>query len=170
METIAPGSLTQSSLEAEVAALLTDLLSGQNELMEILSRKRALLAAADHRGLSAIAADEQRLLDMLQECLRRREQLLARAAAEGLPAGSVQALAQALPAARREPLTRQITAAQSRARLLRHHSLINWIVVQRTLIHLSQLLEIIATGGRFQPTYGEAGRSCAHGALVDHTA
>jgi hypothetical protein len=30
------------------------------------------------------------------------------------------------------------------------------VIAQRTLIHLSQLLEIIATGGRLQPTYGRA--------------
>ena len=40
-------------------------------------------------------------------------------------------------------------------RLLQHHSLTNWVLVQRTLIHLSQVLEIIATGGRLKPTYGK---------------
>ena len=170
MHTIAESHPMPISLESEVAVLLGDLLEGQNELLAILGRKQKLLGAADHPGLAALAGEEQRLLDTLQHCLRRREELLARAAAEGLPSKSIHALAEALPPAQRTGLTRQISTAESRARLLQHQSLINWVVIQRTLIHLSQLLEIIATGGRLQPTYGDAGSASAHGALLNQEA
>ena len=156
-------------LEAEVASLLNDLLAGQGELMAVLNRKRNMLAAMDHEGLAAIAGEEQRLLGVLQDCLARRQALLARAAAAGLPAGSIQALTQALPPATRAPLARQVAAANSRTRLLHTQNLTNWIVIQRTLIHLSQLLEIIATGGRPQPTYGKSPAQ-AHGALLNQEA
>ncbi len=159
-----------SSLENELAALLSDLLAGQGELMAVLNRKRNLLAAMDHEGLAGIADEEQRLLGVLQECLVRRQALLARAAANGLPSGSIQALTQAMPSSKREPLTRQVATASSRARLLHTQNLTNWIVIQRTLIHLSQLLEIIATGGRPQPTYGAAGPSRPHGTLLNQEA
>lgn len=159
----------QASIEADVAALLNDLLSGQGELMAVLNRKRNMLAAMDHEGLAAIAGEEQRLLGVLQECLARRQALLARAASAGLPAGSIQALAQALPAANRAPLARQVATANSRTRLLHTQNLTNWIIIQRTLIHLSQLLEIIATGGRPRPTYGKS-PSVAHGALLNQEA
>ena len=157
----------QSSLESDLAGLLSDLLAGQNELLAILSRKREMLVAVNTEAMPSVAVEEQRLLGTLQDCLRRREQLLARAGTEGLPSTSIQALTESLPPAQRAPLARQITAAGSRARLLQHQSLIHWVIVQRTLIHLSQLLEIIATGGRPQPTYGEVGSRCAGGALVD---
>jgi flagellar biosynthesis/type III secretory pathway chaperone len=170
MHTIAESHPMQISLESEVASLLNDILAGQNELLEILGRKQKLLGAADHDGMAAMAGEEQRLMDALQDCLRRREELLARAAAEGLPSKSIHALTGALPPAQRPPLTRQISTAESRARLLQHQSLINWVVIQRTLIHLSQLLEIIATGGRLQPTYGDTGAACAHGALLNQEA
>jgi hypothetical protein len=54
--------------------------------------------------------------------------------------------------------------------LLRHQSLVNWVLVQRHLIYLSQLLEIIATGGRLEPTYEKEGTLSAHGGLVDSEA
>jgi flagellar biosynthesis/type III secretory pathway chaperone len=160
----------QSSLEAELATLLSDLLAGQGELMAVLNRKRNLLAAMDHEGLAGIADEEQRLLGVLQDCLARRQALLTRAAATGLPSGSIQALTQAMPSSKREPLSRQVATANSRARLLHTQNLTNWIVIQRTLIHLSQLLEIIATGGRPQPTYGAVGPSQPHGALLNQEA
>ena len=54
--------------------------------------------------------------------------------------------------------------------LLQHHSLANWVLAQRSLLHISQLLEIIATGGRLRPTYGKSEPVLARGALVDQEA
>lgn len=156
--------------ESELASLLTDLLAGQNELLDILSRKRQLLAASDLDGLAAIGADEQRLILALQECLQRREDLLRRARQEGMPSANLQTLSKSLPRSQRDRLDPQVQLARSRARLLQHHSLTNWVIVQRTLIHLSQLLEIIATGGRLQPTYGRGPAAHTSGNLVDRAA
>ncbi len=64
----------------------------------------------------------------------------------------------------------EIRDARARARLLQHQSLTNWVFVQRTLIHLSQMLEIIATGGRLHPTYGKGDTADTSGNLVDQEA
>ena len=160
----------QASLESEVADLLTDLLSGQQQLLTILTRKRELLAAMDTEGITAIGAEEQQLQDNLRDCLRRREVLLARADQEGWPATSLRSLTAALPQPQRAPLAEKVQRAAAQTRLLQQTSLVNWVIVQRTLLHLSQLLEIIATGGRLQPTYGERGRSANSGALIDGVA
>jgi hypothetical protein len=55
-------------------------------------------------------------------------------------------------------------------RLLQHQSLTNWVVAQRTVLHLSQMIEIIATGGKLKPTYGKSDAALARGALVDREA
>jgi flagellar biosynthesis/type III secretory pathway chaperone len=159
--------MMQANLESEVADLLNDLLSGQQQLLAILTRKRELLAAVDTEGMAALAPEEEQLQASLQQCLRRREALLARAHEEGLPAQSLQALTAAISTPQRAPLNEQIRRAAWQSRLLQQHSLVNWVIVQRTLLHLSQLLEIIATGGRMQPTYGETGRCASSGALLD---
>jgi hypothetical protein len=160
----------ETSWESELATLLTDLLAVQDELLGTLTRKRQLLVNADSDGLTAIGRQEEQLIGRLQECLRRREALLARAAREGLPSASIRALSRALPRAGRGPLEDRVRLAGSRARLLKHHSFTNWVLAQRTLIHLSQMLEIIATGGRLQPTYGGGEPAAASGALVDRAA
>lgn len=157
------------SWESELASLLGDLLAVQEELLGLLMRKRELLAAADIEGLMALGPQVQRLTAALQGCLERRQKLLDRARAEGKPASSLRALAGAAPRAERQRLGQSVSLAASRARLLRHHCITNWVVVQRTVLHLAQLLEIIATGGKLQPTYG---REAVHasGALVDRAA
>jgi len=160
----------ETSWESELAQLLNDLLGVQDQLLATLTRKRDLLAAGDADGLAAVATQEQELVDSLQQCLKRRNALLADARKAGLPSASIQSLSGKLPREKRKAIRHQVRQAAARARLLKHHSLTNWVIVQRTLIHLSQLLEIIATGGRLKPTYGEGEMVGASGGLVDGAA
>ena len=155
--------------ESDLAKFLTELSAVQDESLEILTKKRESLVAADTEELNAIGKQEEKLIERLQECLKRREELLGRAAHEGLPADSIRSLTAALPDHEKAGLVDQVSQAAGRARLLEHHSLVNWVLVQRTLIHLSQMLEIIATGGQIPPTYEKEKREPlpVGGVLVD---
>ncbi len=153
--------------ESDIAGLLTELSDVQTAILDVLNEKRSLLVGGDHQALSAIAGREQALVERLQGCHDRRQQLLDRAAADGLPADSIRALSQALPDDCRQRMQGPLQDAQQRSRFLQHQSLTNWVLVQRTLLHLSQLIEIIATGGRMKPTYGNGSDHQNSGALVD---
>lgn len=163
----------ETAWESELAKFLTDLSAVQTESLQVLTRKREALAAWDSEALRDVGKREEGLVENLQKCLQRRKQLLKKAAQEGLPSGSIRSLTAALPGESPKQLADQLDQATGRARLLRHHSLTNWVLVQRTLIHLSQLLEIIATGGQNKPTYSReesATSSDSSGALVDRVA
>ncbi|MBI3464526.1 MAG: flagellar export chaperone FlgN [Planctomycetes bacterium] len=153
--------------EEELSALLTDLSAVQTELLDLLSRKRQLLVKADLDALAELQPDEEQLAARLQVCHDRRAALLQQAAERGLPAASVRDLTAALPRDQRQELTPRVKQTAARARLLQHQSLANWVLAQRTVLHLSQMLEIIATGGRLQPTYGKENSAAAGGSLVD---
>jgi len=156
--------------ESEIGALLAELADVQSGLLAVLSEKRQLLVAGDVDALSAIGAREQELAVRLQACHDQRQQLLARADADGLPADSIQSLSTQLPDSSRKSVQASIRDAANRTQLLRHQSLTNWVVVQRSLLHLSQMIEIIATGGRPKPTYDKGSGSHSGGALVDRAA
>jgi flagellar FlgN protein len=156
----------ESTLDGDLAALLTDLAAAQSELLETLREKRLVLMRADAAGLDQITLREAALIERLQDCQRRRAQLLAHAADEGKPADNLRDLAKTLDSPQHRQLAPDVNAAASQARLLQHEALTNWVVAQQTLVHLSQLLEIIATGGRLQPTYPRAD-AAASGALLD---
>ena len=155
------------TLEGDIAGLLSELAGVQGDLLELLSSKRSLIAAGDGAALAAFGGREQGLIDRLQACQQRRQQLLDQAATQGRPADSIHSLAKSLPADRRSRMQTEIEAARHRSRLLQHDCLTNWVLVQRTLLHLSQLIEIIATGGRMQPTYGSGSERPNNGSLVD---
>jgi flagellar biosynthesis/type III secretory pathway chaperone len=157
-------------MHSELASLLAELSAIQTDLLRVLTDKRHRLLTSDTAAMEALRDKEAELIGRLQACQERRQALLAQAAAEGLPASDLRSLADALPASERMALSPRIREAAARMRLLQHHSLTNWVLVQRTLIHLSQVLEIIATGGRLKPTYGKGDSVDSGGVLVDQAA
>jgi flagellar FlgN protein len=156
--------------ETDLAALLSELSDAQDELFDVLESKRRFLVTADATGMQSLEPRERQIIERLEACQDHRGRLLDRAAREGLPTDSICSLTAALPSLERQQLAQQASEAANRWRLLQHQSLTNWVIVQRTLLYLSQLFEIIATGGRVRPTYGKS--ECAHsgGSLVDRAA
>jgi len=153
--------------ESELAELLGRLSATQQRLLALLVRKRELLLNRDHQGLAALMPEEEALCEELQACYQRRQALLEQAETAGLPSDSIRSLADALPREQAKPLEKPLRDSLERSRLLRHQSVAQWVVVQRTLLHLSQMLEIIATGGRSKPTYGNSSAPTGSGALMD---
>ena len=156
--------------DENLAALLEDLSQVQDELLQVLASKRQCMAAGDSRGMLALQPAEEALGQRLQQCHERRAQLLAEAAEQGLPGNSLGELANALKRHGASDLSRDVRQSSARMRLLQHQSLTNWVLAQKALLHVAQMLEIIATGGRLKPTYGKDPSHHARGSLVDQEA
>ena len=155
------------SWEAELADLLEQLSAAQAELLALLQTKGEFIRQQDHQGLAELAPQEEAVAQRLMACQQRREDMLAAAGEQGLPSQSLLELGAAIPVNEGSTLGEDLLAARDRAKLVRHECLAQWVVVQRTVLHLSQLLEIIATGGRSQPTYGNGQPPRASGSLMD---
>lgn len=153
--------------ERPLSGLLGELSATQSELLEVLNKKRGFLAKSDQEGLLSLQPEEEKLAERLAACQQRRQELLAMANEQGLPDRDLRTLAGALPEPARKTLRPAIRDAQQKARLVQHQSLTNWVLVQRTLLHLSQMIEIVATGGEKPPTYQKSGQCAAGGALMD---
>jgi flagellar FlgN protein len=156
-----------NSWETDIALLLGSLSDVQRDLLSVLAEKRRVLATGDISGINAISMREAELIPRLQACQDRRQELLSRAADDGLPADSIRSLTAALPQAKRGRLQAEVQQAQNRSRFLESECLTNWVLVQQMLLHLSQLVEIIATGGQRKPTYGNGSERQGSGFLVD---
>jgi hypothetical protein len=156
--------------EENLAALLEDLSQVQDELLDVLARKRHCMAVGDAPGMLGLQPAEEALGRRLQQCHDRRSQLLAEAAGQGLPGNSLGHLATAIKRQGGSDLRRDVQQSSARMRLLQHQSLTNWVLAQKALLHVAQMLEIIATGGRLKPTYGKETSPHARGSLVDQEA
>jgi len=160
-------SASAHGLEDDVADLLVNLTRVQEDLLEVLREKRELMIQCDSDGMRALQPREETVNGQLQQLYEQRGDLLQRATQQGIRADTLRKLASHLPHPDEKELEDQIQDVSDRMRLLQHESLTNWVLAQRSLLHVSQLLEIVATGGRLQPTYGKGQPVATSGALVD---
>ncbi|MEO0529651.1 MAG: flagellar export chaperone FlgN, partial [Planctomycetota bacterium] len=100
--------------EQPLTELLADLSDTQTALLDVLGRKRDLLAGNDRAGLAAIQPEEKRLGTRLSECQLRRQRLLEAAGERGLPTTDLSSLTEAMPEATRKALRPKIREARSR--------------------------------------------------------
>jgi len=154
-------------MEQQIAALLEELSQVQDELLALLTEKRTCMADNDLAAMQALQPREADLNQRLQKCNDQRQELLENAQQQGLPSGSIGELAGALPGAEPKVMQGKVQSASARMRLLQHHSLTNWVLAQKSLLHISQMLEIVATGGRLQPTYKKGESAPVSGSFLD---
>jgi len=142
-----------SHWQTQISTFLGETLQAQKETAALLERKRELFAKNDLAAIGALAKEEQAAADRLKQCLAEREKLLQYAAAEGLPAQSIEALAKAVVPYSDDEFFALLRSVQYQSQLLRQHNITNWIVTQRGMLHTSQMVEIIATRGKSRGTY-----------------
>ena len=153
--------------DGQIGGFLDRLAHAQRELLALLAEKRKLLESRDHQKLQALVERERELASELQNCHEARAELLKNAESDGLPSTSIASLDQALANQVTSSRGESIRESCNQAQLIRHECLAQWVAMQRTLLHLSQMLEIIATGGRLKPTYGDRHGAHSSGALMD---
>jgi hypothetical protein len=163
---VGPTGATNPAISVEdLAGLLGELSGVQDELFRILEEKRKRMVARDAAGMDAAQTREIDLCSKLESIQQRRTTMLHAAEQRGLPHANLQELARALP--RGGKVAKDATIAANRMRLLQRETLTNWVLAQRSLLHLSQMMEFLATGGRLMPTYGEGTSANDRGNLVD---
>lgn len=156
------------SLAAELGRFLTDLEQAQGELRDVFAAKSMALRQFQGDVLVRISEGELELGKRLQVILGRRNRLLEAAAKQGIAAPSLATLAGAIGTEARDPLLKRIHAAEQQSALLRHQSWIHWIISHRCYNHYSELLELIAHGGKKAPTYSPRQQTAgAGGAVLD---
>jgi flagellar biosynthesis/type III secretory pathway chaperone len=158
------------SWEDSLTRLLDELLETQREMLEILEQKRLAMVKRDLGKIRDLQPREESLCQRLQACQQQRDDLLALARSVNLPDSGLQALSRSLPLREAEALQEKLANASSRSRLLKHQSLTNWIIAQRNLLHITQLLEIVTSGGQSQPTYGRTASQSVGGFVLDQDA
>ncbi|MGB9689318.1 flagellar export chaperone FlgN [Thermogutta sp.] len=156
--------------ERELADFLNELITIQGHVLAYLREKRTCLANADAEGLAALIPRCEYIQSRLQQCLDRRSALLNKARQEGFSVDNVRTLAESAGVSR--AVSGRLAEAAHNMRLLQIHNLTNWMLNQRALMHLSQLIEIVATGGQRAPTYEKRGAPACEsvqGSLLDQS-
>ncbi len=157
------------AIEDAMARLLDELTEIQAGLLDVLRRKRAAMTVGDLDAQRNLQQDEEGIYRALEGVQTRRGELLVRIRQVGVEAESLTEAADRLPLRSHDEVHRKLGEATKLGRTVRLEQLTNWVAAQRSLLHVSQMLEIIATGGRIRPTYGKS-EFAYRGSLVDHEA
>jgi hypothetical protein len=159
---------------ADLAHEIEDLLVGIDETQDALDAvyrdKREAIRRANAPEIDRLTKIEEARVADLQVHLRRREQILLRARQMGLPFDSLTSVVRGF----REPLRQTLLASLERTRQMadanRRESWILWIVCKQSLRFCSEVVELIANGGRRAPVYSTrpgATELSTGGALLD---
>lgn len=156
--------------EPEIDQLLDDLLETQQSMLQLLQTKRQAMTKRDLPAIESLQSEEESLGSRLADCHQKRREILDKATMAKLPSTDIQSLAAAIKTDKSPAIETKIKSVKQLTEQLRQHSLTNWIIAQRNLLHVSQLLEIIATGGNKTPTYGDGKPSAHNGFVLDQEA
>jgi hypothetical protein len=158
-------------LAREIEDLLVAIDESQAALGNAYAEKRAAIRQTNGAEIHRLTMLEESLVADLQAHLRRREQILQRAGQMGLPADSLGSVVRTFDEPLRESLLAQIERTQQMADTNRRESWILWIVCKQSLRFFSDVVELIANGGRRAPVYlsrpGGVAELSTGGALLD---
>lgn len=156
--------------EDELTELLDDLLETQQSMLQLLDSKRTAMTSRNLEEINKLQPQEEALCQRLLDCQQRRSDMLEVARQANLPVKNLANLTKTVAKEIGPEIPNKVKEANNRSIQLKHQSLTNWIIAQRNLLHVSQLLEIIATGGGKTPTYGGNGESAQNGFMLDQEA
>jgi len=168
----APTQDQAEQMLGDVGSLLQDLTEVQTSLLSVLQQKREAMASGEIQQLSELQPIEEEINGRLKACFERRSEILQHGQTQGVDALTLAEMTNQLSGQTDSNignLEAQFQESRDRIRELQLEHLTNWVIAQKSLLHVSQILEIVATGGKIKPTYGKDD-FCARGALVDHEA
>ncbi|MDR0337089.1 MAG: flagellar export chaperone FlgN [Planctomycetaceae bacterium] len=139
-------------IKHEINTFLNQLATVQEKILDVLTKKQTLLVKPEKESLETMTTEEEHSLILLQQSLDHRKKILESAQKQGFNADSIQTLCEQIFPNPRE-WRMLINAAQNRNRQIRYLALANWTVSQKSLIHLTQILEMIETRGQGNTTY-----------------
>lgn len=160
-------------MKETVLQFLHELKAVQDQMAEVLLKKQAILVRPDKEQLDRISDEENEILEQLTRMQKKREEILDIANRRDGPFESIQEFCEAHFPHHLE-IKRLLDASQQQSRQIRYLALTNLTMTQRSIIHLSQVLEIIETRGQGKATYrisgGNEGNAAPGGGFVDRVA
>jgi len=159
-------------LAGEIEQLLFALEETQEELGALYRAKRNAIRRADLSDMERLAQSEQGLVERLKTQLQHRSRILQQVKLTGRKSDSLESVVQSLESPARDRLLKQIERTRRAADVNRRESWIVWIVSRQSLRLFSEIMDLIANGGRKAPVYSAQSDSpiSMGGALLDASA
>ena len=157
-------------MKTDIPTFLTQLIETQNQMLAVLHKKQSLLVRPEKEALAAITAEEEAMVDNMQRMLNRREEILTAARMQNIPCDSIEQLCEHFFPHNIE-VQKLLIEAKSRTQQIQLLAYTNWTMSRKSLIHVSQILELLETRGQGKTTYQpQPETALSRGGFVDRVA
>ncbi|MEZ6046895.1 MAG: hypothetical protein R3C11_15210 [Planctomycetaceae bacterium] len=160
-----------AELADQIRTYLTELVNIQSELFNLFRDQGPLLYGEDPQRIQQFVQQKTLLVQKLNQKLLQREELLQRARKAGITGRSLQEVIGQMSGDIISELNRLIELSTRLTLHLRQESWKQWVFLQRSHQHHSEILELIAHRGKKSPTYhAKSNREATGGAILDASA
>jgi flagellar biosynthesis/type III secretory pathway chaperone len=132
-------------MKTKIQDYLTQLTESQTQWLAVLHKKQAILVKPEKEAMALIAVDEEKAVESMQNVLKWREELLTSARLQNVRGDSIEQLCEHF-FPRNAEVQRLLDEAKHRTQQIRFLNYTNWLISRKSLIHVSQILELLDKG------------------------
>jgi len=139
-------------MKTDLLDFLNQLIDTQKQMLTVLHRQQQALVRPEKETMASVAAEEEQARNNMQQILNRREELLTAARLQNINGDSIEQLCEHF-FPRNIEVQQMLDEAKHRTHQIRLLAYTNWTMVRKSLIHVSQILELLETRGQGKTTY-----------------
>jgi len=156
-------------MKTDLLDFLDQLIETQNQMLAVLHRKQALLVRPEKEAIASISVEEEEAVEKMQQVLSRREELLTAARLQNVNGDSIEQLCEHF-FPRNIEVNKILDEVKHKTHQIRLLAYTNWTMSRQSMIHVSQILELLETRGQGKTTYHPRPPCASGGGLVDRVA
>jgi len=157
-------------MKTDIKKFLTQLIESQHRMLAVLHKKQAILVKPNPEAMESMSHEEEKAMSDMQDILKRRDDLLMAARLQNIRSHSIEQLCEHFFPCNIE-VQKLLAESKHRTQQIRLLAYTNWTMSRKSLIHVSQILELLETRGQGKTTYQpQANRDTSHGGFVDRVA
>lgn len=153
-------------LKQRLAEYLADLDAIQDRVLDQLAQWQMDVAQPNSLGQLSGNLQGNAAIENLRALVARRDELLKLAQSQGIAVSTLRELAAHLDDPQKS-LTTKVSLLKRKMERMHHASLGHWISCQKAWLHYSDLVELIATGGRKPIRLGNTNSLNQGGVILD---
>jgi len=158
-------------MKTEILDFLNQLLEAQTQTLTVLHKQQTILVRPTKETAATVSVDVEEALETMQQVLNRREELLTSARLQNIRSDSIEQLCEHF-FSHNFDVQKLLIEAKNRTQQIHLLAYTNWTMTRKSQIHVSQILELLATRGRGKTTYQprSKGGTSSSGSQVDRVA
>ena len=156
-------------MKTDILDFLAQLAEAQDQMLAVLHKKQAILVRPEKETISLISAEEGAAVEKMQRVLNRREELLTSARLQNIGGDSIEQLCEHF-FPRNLEVYKMLDAVKQRTHQIRLLAYTNWTMSRKSMIHVSQILELLQTQGQGKTTYQPRPTDRSGGGFVNRVA